>query len=381
MGLSHDSIQYSTSVLEESKNRIRSCINRFDKVVVSFSGGKDSTIVLNLAVEIAKEMNKLPVEVVYIDEEAVTYHTVDYVQRVSGREELDFNWFCIPIKHRNACSNNEPWWYPWEPSKVHLWCRKLPAKAITYHRRFKPGQTMPEFCNEIYQDFNGNVCFLTGIRAQESLRRRSVVLRKKSDNYIAHQYGNVHLAHPIYDWKSEDVWLAIRKFNWDYNTIYDALDKIPGYHNRFLKQRVSNAFGEEPLRGIGEYQTIDNELWNKMQDRVRGARTALRYSNVGLYTGKVLPPAFKTWREYFDVLMTGYEEPYKSIVQRGINSSIKLHYRDTIDEIPDDMPHPKTGCSWKFLSDCAVRGDFKGRKAEVMRSKIVRMRYNAEAKK
>ena len=64
MGLSHDSIQYSTSVLEESKNRIRNCINRFDKVVVSFSGGKDSTIVLNLAVEIAKEMNKLPVEVV-----------------------------------------------------------------------------------------------------------------------------------------------------------------------------------------------------------------------------------------------------------------------------------------------------------------------------
>lgn len=369
MGRTHDKIEFETNVLEEAKKRIRSCFVRFDKVVVSFSGGKDSTIVLNLALEIAKELKRLPLDVVYIDEEAITSQTVEYAERISDNKDLNFYWFCLPVKHRNACSNNEPWWYPWEPSKKDIWCRELPKKAITSHHRFVPGQTMPEFCNEIFQDFNGNVCFLTGIRAQESLRRRSIVLRKKSDNYIAHQYGNVHLAHPIYDWHSNDVWHSISLFNWDYNKYYDALDKLPGYHNRFLKQRVSNAFGEEPLRGIGEYQLIDPELWEKMQDRVRGARTALRYSNVGLYTGKVLPPAYKSWHSYFNVIMSGYDDPYKSVVQKAVNDCVGIHYRDTNDEVPDDTPHPASGCSWKFLCDVAIRGDFKRRKSELMKLK------------
>ncbi len=369
MGLSHKQIVYTTNVLDESRLRIRDCFNRFDKVVVSFSGGKDSTVVLNLALVVAKELKQLPLEVVYIDEEAITSQTIEYVERISNNPDIDFKWYCIPVKHRNACSNNEPWWYPWEPSKKPLWCRDMPENAITTHRRFKPGLTMPQFCDEMYQDFNGNVCFLTGIRAQESLRRRMAVLRKKSDNYIAHRYGNIHIAHPVYDWTSEDVWSGIQKFNWDYNRYYDALDKIPGYHNRFLKQRVSNAFGEEPLRGIGEYQLIDHALWGKMQDRVRGARTALRYSNVGLYTGKVLPPAYDKWEDYYEVIMTGYEEPYKSIVQKGINDSIRLHYKDTNDKIPDSKPHHETGCSWKFLCDCAIRGDFKKRKSATMKFK------------
>lgn len=369
MGRAYDKIEYNTNVLEEAKKRIRDCFQRFDKIVVSFSGGKDSTIVLNLALEIAKELKKLPLEVVFVDEEALTFHTIDYVKRVSERKGLHFNWFCLPVKHRNACSNNEPWWYPWEPSKKNIWCRELPDKAITSHSRFRPGQTMPEFCDALFQSYNGNVCFLTGIRAQESLRRRSAVLIKVADNYIAHRYGNCHIAHPIYDWSSEDVWFGIREHNWDYNSYYDELDKLSGYHNRFLKQRVSNAFGEEPLRGIAEYQFLDHELWEKMQDRVRGARTALRYSNVGLYTGKVLPPAYKNWESYFDVIMTGYEEPFKSVVHKGINASINSHYKETNDKIPDKEPHPNSGCSWKFLCDCAIRGDFKNRKAATMKSK------------
>lgn len=364
-----DKVIFDYNVLDGAKQRLIDCFKRFDKVVVSFSGGKDSTIVLNLALEVANELNRLPLEVVLIDEEALTFHTHEYAERVANRKGLEFKWYCTPVKHRNACSNNEPWWYPWEPSKHHLWCRELPKKAITNHPRFKPGQTLPEFCDELYQDFKGNVVILTGVRAQESLRRRTAVLRKSADNYISHRHGNTHIAHPIYDWSSKDVWLAIHKFNWDYNTLYDEIDKMPNFHNHFTKQRISNPFGEEPLRGIDVYQLTDKALWDKMQDRVRGARTALRYANAGLYTGRSLPPNFKCWKDYFEVIMTGYEEPYKTVVQKSINASITRHYKETTDFVPDKEPHPKSGCSWKFLCDCAIRGDFKNRKGASMKYK------------
>ena len=39
----------------------------YDKVVVNFSGGKDSNAMLYVAIEAAREVDKLPIEVVYVD--------------------------------------------------------------------------------------------------------------------------------------------------------------------------------------------------------------------------------------------------------------------------------------------------------------------------
>ena len=45
------------NVYEAAKERINYLFNEFDNVVVGFSGGKDSTCVLNLALEVAEERN------------------------------------------------------------------------------------------------------------------------------------------------------------------------------------------------------------------------------------------------------------------------------------------------------------------------------------
>jgi predicted phosphoadenosine phosphosulfate sulfurtransferase len=50
--------------------------------VVSFSGGKDSTAVLNTALVVAKELGRLPLDVVFFDEEAIHPPTIEYVERV-----------------------------------------------------------------------------------------------------------------------------------------------------------------------------------------------------------------------------------------------------------------------------------------------------------
>src|SRR5262245_8227141 len=95
-------------VLTAANERIEYLFKCFDKVSVSFSGGKDSTACLHLTLDIARRLGKLPLRVIFFDEEAIHPPTVEYVQRVSKWPELAFEWYCITIRHRNACSNEQP---------------------------------------------------------------------------------------------------------------------------------------------------------------------------------------------------------------------------------------------------------------------------------
>ncbi len=98
------------SVYDLALERIRYVYDLFDTIAVSFSGGKDSTTVLNLALQVAHERNKLPLYVFHFDEEAIPTEVADYVRRVYNRPDVDLKWWCVPIKHTNACSSESDSW-------------------------------------------------------------------------------------------------------------------------------------------------------------------------------------------------------------------------------------------------------------------------------
>lgn len=56
-------IYLENNVFEEALERIRYIYDEFDDVIVSMSGGKDSTVCFNLALMVAKEKNRLPLKV------------------------------------------------------------------------------------------------------------------------------------------------------------------------------------------------------------------------------------------------------------------------------------------------------------------------------
>ena len=317
------------NVYEAALDRIRYIFDSFDKVVVNFSAGKDSTVVLNLTEIVAKEKNKRFI-VNFFDEEAIHPPTIEYVYRVADKENFDFNWYCLEFKHRNACSNEEPFWYCWDKHKKDLWVRELPNhnKVITEHVKFQKGMSFQEFSSLLPSKGDGKTAIMTGVRTQESFRRMKAVSTKKNDNYIAIEDGVAHV-HPIYDWSSEDVWLAVHKFGWDYNRTYDVFNQTKLF-NKFLAQRVCPPYGEEPLRGLWIYAECFPEMWHKMINRAQGVATAWRYANTSLYgIGSKEKPKDISYKKWIEIILESYDSVSSNVVKKNINAIIKRHYDKT----------------------------------------------------
>ena len=357
------------NVLDAALDRIHNLYSQFDTVVVSFSGGKDSTTILNLCIEVATKIGRLPVEAVFIDEEALTDETIDYVRRVNALPTVNLKWYCLPVKHRNACSRTEIYWFPWDPDKKDLWVRPMPPEGITKLKNFTKGiDTHAEVIPMYYGLKYGRVADVTGLRAEESIRRRRMAENDRLECYIGEKplessKGNVWHCYPIYDWNSEDVWLYAGLRGFDYNRVYDTYSAIG---MPLIKQRVCPPWGEEPLTGLHKYAECAPELWAKMIHRVPGCNTAARYANTELYGRKLKsPPEGMTWEMFTWLNLDKWEGEAKIDVAKSIKSRVIAHKKRTKRSLPQEVPDPLTGISWKYLAQVALSGDFKRRKQQM----------------
>jgi len=122
------------NVYEALQKRFHFLFQEFENIYVSFSGGKDSGLLLNLLLDFKRQHypNRL-VGMFHQDFEAQYSMTTEYVEKtfLKMEQEMDLYWVCLPMAAKTALSSYEMYWYPWDDNKEELWVRPMPKRPYS----------------------------------------------------------------------------------------------------------------------------------------------------------------------------------------------------------------------------------------------------------
>lgn len=308
------------NVYDASQDRLERIFKEFDNVYVSFSGGKDSGVLLNLAIDfVRKNYPGRKIGVFHIDYEAQYQMTTDYVDQTLSENSdiLDVYRCCLPLSVPCCTSMHQAHWTPWDDDLKDIWVRKLPENSVNEQNHefpwFKKNMWDYDFQEQFSTWFHKKMkakrtACLVGIRTQESLNRwRAIHSDKnyhnfKGINWTKKMAPDVFNAYPIYDWVTEDIWTANARFGWSYNKLYDLFYQAGV---SLPQMRVASPFISAGQQSLHLYRAIDPNTWGKMIGRVNGVNfTSIYGGTTAMGWRKIKLPLGHTWKSYYEFLLS-----------------------------------------------------------------------------
>lgn len=293
------------NVWDAALERVRFVFDEFPNVIVGMSGGKDSTICLNLALKVAEEKGRLPLKVFFIDQEAEWDCVIDFMRTVMTDPRVTPLWLQCPIILFNAASHTENWLNCWDPAKEGQWLRDKEPYAYK-ENKYGTDRFKYIFDAFIAKEFDGvKTALLGGIRCEESPTRFVTLTSYPRYKYVTwckrlSKKQEHYTFYPIYDWSYNDVWKAIHDNKWPYCKLYDYQYQrgVP-----LKDMRVSNVHHETAVKSLFILQEVEPDLWNRLTKRLGGVNTTGQLGQQSFSTVKELPYMFKDWKEYRDYLL------------------------------------------------------------------------------
>lgn len=384
------------NVLEAAYERLETIFQHFDNVYFSVSGGKDSSVMVQLANQVAARLNK-KFDVLFVDLEAQYRYTVEHIEELKQLPQIrDFYHIALPIALRNAVSVLQPKWICWEEESRHLWVRDMPKNCIHINNCpfpwFKKGEEFEEFILQFaswYQEkYGGKIACGVGIRTDESLNRfRTIALQDKKltfENYhwttklkINEKHIDVYNFYPIYDWTADDIWGAVSRLDLKFNYIYELM-----YKNglSIYEQRLCQPYGDDQKNGLDQFKALEYDTWGKVLNRVNGVNFGNIYcKTTALGNIKSCKPEFMTWQEYTvflmesieiynrDLMMHYYRKIKKFMIWHQNKSGIAL---ENIPEIAEcKLEGQKKVISWRRIARAIEKNDFYLRRLSFAQTK------------
>lgn len=314
-------VYINKTVLEEARRRIAYVFDEFENIVVSISGGKDSTVLAHLAL-VEANLRGRRVGLFFLDEEVVydsTIEQVEYLMSLYPDNTIRL-WLQIEFNLTNAASLTESQLKCWEAGKHKLWLRPKRADSIKFAPWDRETQTVRDknkgfgFYDalENFQHSRQNTAFLVGLRATESPNRWRAVVKNpgyRDECWCTKGKGGNVSFYPLYDWNFHDVWKYIYDERLRYSKIYDYMHK----KGMALQEiRVSSLIHEKSFRSLVELPEFEPKTYDRLLSRVKGISIGHIYGKDSrmLQVSK-LPSGFKTWCHYRDFLLETYPDPEK----------------------------------------------------------------------
>lgn len=383
-------------VLEATMERLEIILTEFDNVYFSVSGGKDSSVMIQLANIVAQKLNK-KFDILFIDLEAQYKCTISHIEDLKKLSQIrDFYHIALPMALRNAVSVLQPKWICWEEESKDLWVRKLPEDSINIHNCpfewFKKGEEFEDFIVQFadwyHKKYQDKVACGIGIRTDESLNRfRTIAFQDKKITYkdynwttkikVNEKHIDVYNFYPIYDWRVEDIWGAVSKLDLKFNYIYELM-----YKNglSIYEQRLCQPYGDDQRNGLNQFKALEYETWGKVLNRVNGVNFGNIYcKTTALGNIKSSKPEFMTWEEYTVFLLESigiYNRDLMLHYYKKIKKFMiwyKNKYGVQIKDIPETaeckLENQKKAISWRRIARAIEKNDFYLRRLSFAQTK------------
>ena len=303
------------NVYDATQDRIAFIFEHFERIYLSFSGGKDSGVMLNLFIDYMRKHGiTKKIGVMILDNEANYEYSLKFMHSILKKnlDLFDVYWCCLPITLPCTVSAYAIEWQCWGERDKERWIRPMPTESYIVHKGncpfdfFREDMNYDAFWNE-FGDWYGQgkrTACLIGIRSAESLNRFRAIMNAEKETLHGQMWTKkntdiVYNCYPIYDWRTEDIWTANAKFGWEYNGLYDVfyMAGVP-----VAKMRVASPFMSESKSSLGMYRVIDPPVWARLCARVQGANFVATYGKQIGYRSFKLPKGH-TWKSFVKFLL------------------------------------------------------------------------------
>lgn len=362
------------SVLEAARSRVERTFDDFERIYISFSGGKDSTVMTHLVLDEAKKRG-VKVGLLIIDLEAQYKATIEHIEEMIEMYEdvIELHWFCGELLLRNAVSDFEPKWVCWDEDKKDVWVRPKPklASDLSQYDFYVPKMEFEELMvifGEWYSQGKECAAFI-GIRSDESLHRYRAItsskegLMHKDYKWTTKVNKNLYNVYPIYDWRTEDIWIYhLKNKEYPHNKVYDLMTKAGV---KFGDQRLCQPYGDDQKKGLWLYHILEPMTWYRLINRVSGVNSgALYVKERGSINGStyIEKPEGHTWESYTNFLLRSLpkktQDNYKQRFEKFIAGWLQRGYKSIPDEAPNTLEVKCWAPSWKRMARCILRNDY-----------------------